>query len=178
MHKSRRIVVMALFIAITMIGGLLYYYGTSNPLLVRNTLISPDILEKSASHLGRHKVEFTQVEMEGRKWRHFAIPYESYAAFYHMVAGLKNIAEITDDLVQQFETTTPSTLTIVVWTQESSDPLLIEKLFQRVEFIDRGDLFRVLMKQEQGEAEEWVYFKYSGICDKVVTLFTPQRDVR
>lgn len=172
----------AVFVAFLVVVGVVYYFGSSGTYLLRNILVSPETLEKvsfkdydpQTGKQGRfvfNKIEFVRAGMQGREWGRFAVSKQSYAEFYRRVSSQRSIPMLTDEIVAQFEQIAPSTLTIFARMGENG-----ETIFQQVQFLDQGDLFRVQLRhpiERRSPRDEWIYFRYPGIYQEVVKLFAP-----
>ncbi len=171
----------AVFLAFLIVVGLVYYFGSSGTYLLRDVLISPDALKRISfsdydqetgerSPFVFNKIEFIRAESRGREWGRYAVSKESYEEFYNLVSHERSIPQVSDQMIEQFETIVPSTLTIFVQARDNKGTRENGFIFQRVEFLDREDVFRVQMRDSQGS---WIYFSYPGIYNKVVELFAP-----
>ncbi|NGX60842.1 MAG: hypothetical protein K940chlam9_00314 [Chlamydiae bacterium] len=172
----------SVFVGFVAVVGLLYYFGSSGTYLLRNVLISPDAIEKvpfqnKDSPFVLNKIEFETVDMQGRQWGRYAVGLESYRAFYEMVENERSVAQLTDEMLNQFQTISPSTLTIFVQSRDTTRFQGDGWVFQQVEFLDNSDLFRVYYQRGvDGEGlphEEWIYFFSPGILREVTELFAP-----
>lgn len=137
----------AVVVAALVVVGLIFYFGASGTFKASELLISPDKLADL-----KYKIEFVQVDANGKGWGRHAVSLESYKMFYDEIASLRSIPELNDEVVNQFRLITPSTLTITA-PQDS--------LFLQVQF--QGSLFRI----SHGE-EQWVYFEKNGIYQQLV----------
>ncbi|MCH9628042.1 MAG: hypothetical protein S4CHLAM2_16920 [Chlamydiales bacterium] len=162
------------FVAFLVIAALLYFYGSSGTYLVRSILISPDALEhisfgseEGSSRFVFNKIEFVRAESLGKGWGRYAVSKQSYAAFYKLIAGERSLPHLSDEMIRGFETVAPSTLTIFVQPRDTGKN---DALFQEVEFLDREDVFRIKMRDEE---ETWVYFRYPEIYNRAIELFAP-----
>lgn len=173
----------AVIVAFLVVAWIVYYYGSSGTYLLRNVLISPKSLE-SISFAGPdvkgqsfifNKIEFVQAEAHGQGWARYSVSKESYTEFYHSVANERSLPLISDELIRQFETLPLSTLTIFVQALDNQGKAHQEvSLFQEVDFLNDGDYFRVLLRDE---AETWVYFRAEGIYNKITQLFASRQNV-
>ena len=158
--------------AFLVVTALVYYFGSSGTYLLRTILISPEVLEKvsftrSDSKFVFNKIEFVRAHSQGKGWGRFGVSVQSYAEFYKKVANERSLPVLTDEMLQQFKWITPSTLTISVRARDA------EAIFQQVQFLDQGDIFRVQLHRDR-QQEEWVYFSYPGIYKIVTELFSPE----
>lgn len=171
----------AVFVAFVAVVGLVYYFGSSGTYLLRDILISPDAIQRISftdynPETGErapfifNKIEFIRAESRGREWGRYAVSKQSYEEFYNIVSYERSIPRISDATVEQFEIIVPSTLTIFVQARDNKGTQENGFIFQRVEFLDNEDVFRVQMRDDQGT---WVYFSYPGIYNKIVELFAP-----
>jgi hypothetical protein len=171
----------AVFVAFVAVVGLVYYFGSSGTYLLRDILISPDAIQRISftdynPETGErapfifNKIEFIRAESRGREWGRYAVSKQSYEEFYNIVSYERSIPRISDAMVEQFEIIVPSTLTIFVQARDNKGTQETGFIFQKVEFLDNEDVFRVQMRDSQGT---WVYFSYPGIYNKIVELFAP-----
>ncbi len=160
----------AIFVAFLAVTAFLYFAGASGTSRLSQILVSPDAIEKSTFTTQNegyifNKIEFELVDSGGKGWGRYAVSPESYEAFYERVSSLRSLAQIEDLLVKQFDQTPLTTLTIFVQGESRE-----ARLFQRVEFLSSGDLFRVELKLPR---IGWAYFRSPGIYEEVVELFAP-----
>ncbi len=162
------------FVAFLIVAALVYFYGSSGTHRVRSILISPDALEKisfgnkeGSSRFVFNKIEFVRADSHGKGWGRYAVSQQSYASFYKLVAGERSLPHISDEMIRQFDTIAPSTLTIFVQPRDNDQH---QAFFQEVEFLDQEDVFRVKI---QGEGDTWVYFRSPGIYNRAIELFAP-----
>ena len=172
-------------VAFIVVIGLVYYFGSSGTYLLRNVLVSPEALERISfeTNTGRqqrfvfNKIEFTLADASGKGWGRYAVSKRAYADFYDDVEDLRSLPQLTDEIIAQFRTIAPSTLVIFVQAKDNMGSGKDGVMFQRIEFIDQGDIFRLQLRHEQYEEgaqkEEWVYFRAPGIYQRVVNLFAP-----
>ncbi|MCH9625864.1 MAG: hypothetical protein S4CHLAM123_10480 [Chlamydiales bacterium] len=189
-NEVRNLILMlssAIFIAFVVVVGFIYYLGSSGTYILSNILVSPETLERVSfsdydSQTGKqarfvfNKIEFVRADMQGKDWGRFAVSPQSYAAFYKQVSSLRSLPKVTDEMVNQFDLIIPSTLTILAQARDNEGPSQGTMIFQQVEFIDGGDLFRLRLHSrgdlDRGK-EEWIYFRSRGIYKKVIELFAP-----
>jgi hypothetical protein len=171
----------AVFIAFIAVVALVYYFGSSGTHLLRDILISPDALKQISftdydsdsgdrSSFIFNKIEFTRAESSGKEWGRYGVSKQSYEEFYNLVSHERSIPKISDMMIEQFNQIVPSTLTIFVQARDNKGTRENGFIFQRIEFLDNEDVFRVQMRDSQ---ESWVYFSYPGIYNKVIELFAP-----
>ena len=167
----------ASFIAFLAVVGLVYYFGTSGTYLLRDILVSPETLEQNSlthpeGNFAFNKIVFVRSEKHGQRWEHFAVSPQVYKNFYKLMYSERSVPVITDTMVNQFNSIAPSTLMIFVQEEIVGE----EKIFQQVQFIDNGELFRVQFRPFQHTEmprETWIYFRYPGIYEQVIALFAP-----
>ncbi len=153
----------AVFIAFIAVVGFVYFAGPSSSCTLRNTLVSPPT--EDGGPFVVNKVEF-----QGKRWGRVTLSQEKYGEFYRIVSKLKSIPEPSSELARQFELTTPSTLTITIQARENKRLVQDSVYFQRVEFLDQEDVFRVQLQDGKGS---WAYFRFPGVYKTVVGLFAP-----
>ncbi len=188
-HEVRNLILMfgsGILAAFLVIILFVYYFGSSGTYLLQNILISPAALEgvsfSDRDHPSKkarfvfNKIEFVRAQSSGREWGRYAVSPESYAVFYKKVDKERSIPLITDEIIQQFEWIVPSTLTIFVSAPDNLGSASKSTIFQRIEFLDQDDVFRVQHASDRRDGaskQEWVYFRYPGIYNIILELFAP-----
>lgn len=180
----------ATFIAFLVVVGLVYYFSASGTYLLRDILVSPQTLEKNTfsdynpqTHRpGKFiysKMEFVQSDKHGKGWERYLITLKQYARFHELVNNERSVPVVTKGMLDQFQTITPSILTIFVQGGGGEELSSNGKIFQQVQFLEGNDIFRVQFHplQKTGSTqEEWLYFRYPGIYEQAVEIFVPKKE--
>lgn len=163
---------------------LIYNYGPSGRYLVRNVLLSPDLLTTlayndtnsktgSSSRFVFDGIEYSFYDSKEKQMKYLQIDLELYRQFYNLVDGDKSILEIPHEILAAFTQEEMPSLVIKVRT-ESHAPWQDEtKEFQKVNFVAEGDHYRIKLHEERS-AEMWVYFQHADIYHSTLKLFVPQ----
>jgi hypothetical protein len=172
------------FVAFLGVIALVYYFGSSGTYPLREILVPPETIEKSswADQSPKERfipncIEFIRPSKEGGE--RFAVTAHAYRAFYKLVYSERSLPVITDTMVNQFTIATPSTLTVYVFSEKKRESAERGKFLQQVQFIHGGELFRVQLRPHpsiESPEERWIYFRYPGIYEQVVTLFTSSEE--
>ena len=173
----------AVGLAVIVVVVFVYYLGSPGTYRLSQVLISPQTLDeisfadisKKGGNFVFNKIEFVRAEASGRGWGRFAVSKESYREFYRLVDKERSILNLDNETVEQFNLVFPSTLTIYVTYKEKGRAQTEGMIFQEVQFLDQGDVFRILMRHKPADemVEEWVYFQRPGIYQEVLALFAP-----
>lgn len=161
---------------------MLYFYGPTGRYYLKNVLLSPETINqlsyedtktKKAGQIQFNfdKIEYTFWNSEKKEWKTVQVPLELYKQFYQSVQDESSILDVKEDVVNLFSKSNPSSLilsakTAINKTDLSKDP----KPFQRVQFVNAGDYFRVELR-EQNDVAGWAYFYHQNIYEKAGALF-------
>ncbi len=156
----------------------LYNYGSEGHYLLKNTLLSPEVLSQisldtkngqHASHAYLNKIEFSQQDIETKKRTTRAVNKKTYSKFYDMISSDKSLIDIPIDLMAAFNSMPVSSLVIMI---QDLNKNVLEKnqLFQEVQFLYKGDYYRLELRDSS--ATNWIYFYHPHIYDDALLLFT------
>lgn len=154
----------------------LYNYNPEKHYLLKNALVSPEVISQmSASGENQkskmtpstilEKIEFSYPNIEEKKRIALAVNKQTYSKFYQMIKDDKSALEISDAISAAFNEMPAASLTLMV-----SSPSQHNQLFQEVQFLYKGDYYRI--KLRQSETSDWVYFYHPHIYNDVYTLLT------
>ncbi|MFZ0564969.1 MAG: hypothetical protein WAM28_02090 [Chlamydiales bacterium] len=161
---------------------IVYYFGSSGTYLLRNILVDPNVVMEEASFKSKrtpfifNKIDFVHEQSEKGKKEQFSVSAKNYTHFYSKVAKAKSLPALTEETVKQFEWIPSSTLILFVRSRDHLELNEEETVFQQIQFLDQGDIFRVQLPKNcnnDSHEEEWVYFSYPGIYKEVMELFAP-----
>lgn len=159
---------------------LVYNYGPSGKYIVRNALISPDLVtilsyNDTNVHTGGmsrfvyNGLEFSYYDSKAKQQKIIQLDPDQYNKLYQSIISDSSILEAPSDVTALFSKD-PAALAIKVRT-ESHAPWQDEtKDFQRVEFVN--DFYRIKLHEEKS-ADQWVYFKHPGIYQEVLNIISP-----
>lgn len=175
----------AICLAFVVVLVMVYYFGASGTRALNEVLVSPQTLkvmdlegEEARGSSAYQILEFERGETQGRGWGKYAVSLRAYKEFYNFIATERSLSQVTDEMVQQFDRTSPSTLTILIQSKKEKATQKGFSVYQQVQFLNGGDLFRI-ETYDPGEGEtsqpEWVYFRRPGIYQKVLELFVPSQ---
>lgn len=180
-RKLLAIMISAMLAAILLAVGMLYRYNPSGIYLAKNVLLAPESLPSlrysegnqrlgTASRFAFSNIEFMYFDVKRGKWEKKAIEAELYSRFYEMIADRQSLGEVSQDIINLFNTGRHSLLTINVQQGSvGSDKDSVK--FLQASFAPEGDYFRILLRSH-GTKDHWVYFHYPGIYQNVLNLFT------
>ncbi len=163
-------VVVALLFSIFMIN----FYGTTGQYTVKNILLSPEMTTKlnyldgtSGGKFTFDRITLRYFDDNDNEWRSAEVSTKEYRSIFEELGNLTSIVEPTQEVVGVFNTPKPATLTIYVKNDKTS------KIFQEVVFVNEGDLFRVLLIEDQPK-NQWAYFFHRKVYDHVVHIVAPE----
>ncbi len=164
------------------VAALVYYYGPTGEYLVRNILLSPEVISDlsykdvdqetgSSMRYMFDAVDFEYVDARDGKWQIRLIPMKAYADFFNMVSAEKSLSVVTPETEALFGNFGMATLSLKVKPKAARAALQGEgRVFQEVHFANGSDFFRVELHNE-GPETQWAYFRYEGIYDAVIKQF-------
>jgi len=82
-----------------------------------------------------------------------------------VISGDSSVMEVSDEIQGLFHLKTPATLALVV-RSETGDGA---KAFQEVQFVNRGNYYRVLLREES-KKQNWAYFYHPDIFNQVLQV--------
>lgn len=165
---------------------MLYSYGPEGHYLLKNALLSPDVISqislpqknnKSGSQGIIDKIEFSNQDIETKKRTTIPIDKKTYTKFYNMIADDKSLLDIPADLTAGFNQMPASSL--IVRVHDTSKATSLENLtnesqiFQEIQFMYKGDYYRLHLREATGS--NWIYFYHPHIYEDTLTLFTSSK---
>lgn len=139
----------------------------------KNTVIAPDVLQtlKIADHHSPFKILFDKIEFTffDNQSKTINVDTDAYTKFYLLISSDDSM----DEKNAPFEQFDKQTAHITVYTKpEKVVKGGVESYpFQRIEFSDAGDHYRVQLIGDSNSI--WAYFKHKGILEKTKKLFIP-----
>jgi hypothetical protein len=137
-------------------------YGPSGNYLLKNVLLSPQVAETlKGNPVILERLEYSHWDAVKKQWRTQSISFEQYQAFYELVNGDQSLI-VTPEILDAFYRTHPSSLNLFV--RSETDPHSRSKPFQRVQFADNSEHFRVELHMDvKDESEKWAYFYHPNL---------------
>lgn len=145
-------------------------------------MLSPEVISqmsrdanKTAGYPARvflNKIEFSYQDAETKKRSVHSIDGKIYSKFYSLISGDKSITDIPINLASSFNEMPASSLVITIQDMNKNNPNKVD-LFQEVQFLYKGDYYRVELRESSGA--NWIYFYHPQIYDKVLHLFTSEQ---
>jgi hypothetical protein len=188
-YKQIRNLIIVLLLGISSAGILtgffLYYYGPSGTYLLKNVMVSPDMIngpsfdDRNPATGKVTKFVFSQIvfsywDQGQRKWHRSFVSVDDYRLFYDKFADMKSL-EADTAAVSTFLSSPPAKLTLHARLSDK-DANKTEKAFQEVQFSYEGNLFRVEL-HTQATGHEWAYFYHPHIYQEVLSLFENFREI-
>lgn len=161
-----------IFFALSVAALMINHYETSKTYQLKNVLLSPESTETLLSKFViSTPFDYSEWNPFTKTWKQFEVNLPAYTKFYSLVLEDTSIEPVSEDDLEPFNRTNPSTLTL--FFQNKSEPDLKVKEFQRVQFIKNGDYYRVELHMEAADGRSnWVYFYHPSIEKNVESLFT------
>lgn len=152
------------------------YYGPSGRYQTKNVLLEPGIIEGLTfqdlnpdtgkfSQYSMDRIELLYFEDVGNQWIRKALTLDTYRQIYEVISGDSSVMEVSDEIQGLFHLKTPATLSLVV-RSETGDGA---KAFQEVQFVNRGNYYRVLLREES-KKQNWAYFYHPDIFNQVLQV--------
>lgn len=160
---------------------MIVYYGPSGSYLVRNALLSPDLIQNltynetlskngASSTYVFDKIEFSYFDETEKKWIKLIVPIELYRSFYQRIESEKSLLDMPDDVVNETFKNTPASLSLIVHAQNNS---VMTQTFQEVQFPKNGDYYRITLREQTSKPSgSWIYYYHPGIYKEALQLFT------
>lgn len=149
---------------------LLYNYSPEGHYLIKNALLSPDVIaqisldkKKGKQEAVFDKIEYSYQDIETKKRTAVPIDKATYAKFYNMISNDKSLLDIPADIAAAFNQMPVSSLTIHDNAQQI-------QIFQEVQFLYKGDYYRLQLRESA--ASNWIYFYHPHIYEDAFNLFT------
>lgn len=166
--------------AILLTFFMLYNYGPEGHYLLKNALLSPDVisqisLDEKNGKTGTvtqaifDKIEFSYQDVETKKRTTVPVDKKTYGKFYSMIAEDKSLLDIPADTTAAFNQMPASSLILMIHGKDKTT-LNQNQVFQEVQFLYKGDYYRLRLRESTGT--NWIYFYHPHIYDEAFTLFT------
>lgn len=159
---------------------MLYSYGPEGHYLLKNALLSPDVLSQLSLHeknskLGSplqgviDKIEFSNQDVETKKRTSLPVDQKTYAKFYNMIVDDKSLLDIPAEITAGFNQMPASSLVVMIHenNKTANNP---NQVFQEIQFLYKGDYYRLQLRESS--ESNWIYFYHPHIYDDTLTLFT------
>lgn len=156
----------------------LYNYNPVGYYYLKNTLISPEVIstltkgDTSNSKVFFEKIEYTHQDFESKKRIVRPVNREVYTRFYQTISEDKSMSQVPEDVKAAFNELPLSTLTITL--DGENGQRMGEKILQELEFLYKGDYYRVQLRESKNRAE-WIYFYHPHIYNDSYNLFTESK---
>lgn len=158
----------------------LYNYGPMGHYVLKNALLSPEVIttlsssekdSKTTSKLLFDKIEYSYQDYDTKKRNIVPVNRENYANFYRLVSEDKSLTEIPADVITSFNQLPIASLNVVLQSEKRSPINSDAKIFQEVQFLYKGDYYRIQLRESKDQAE-WIYFHHPHIYNDTLDLFT------
>lgn len=154
-------------------------YGPSGRYLVKNVLLSPDLVSTLAYTDNNRKtggssryvfdgIEFTYHTPAENKLQTLYIDPHTYEKFYRMISSDKSLAEVPP----QFNQSKTAALLIKARTESHAEWQDETKIFQEVRFFPDQDYYQIQLR-DHAMADPWVYYYHPQIYQKALNIFIP-----
>lgn len=158
---------------------MLYRYGPEGHYLLKNALLSPQVLSQIShneknlkSNLGAmilEKIEFSYQDFDTKKKTVIPVSKDKYAQFYHQIAEDKSIYDVPQEIITAFNQMPASSLMILVQGHQKNASAQ-NPIFQEVQFLFKGDYYRLQLREASGT--NWIYFYHPRVYDDAIRFFT------
>lgn len=163
--------------AILLTFFLLYNYGPEGHYLLKNALLSPDVISQmsdvkdnqSASRTVFDKIEFSYQDIETKKRTVIPVDKKTYSKFYSMISKDKSLLDVPVDITAAFNEMPASFLVITTESFNKNDSHK-SQIFQEVQLLYKGDYYRLQLREST--STNWIYFYHPHIYDNAFLLFT------
>ncbi|MBA3957758.1 MAG: hypothetical protein H0X51_05115 [Parachlamydiaceae bacterium] len=164
-------------------GVLLYQYGPSGRYMVRNALLSPDLLTTLSYNdtniktggLSRFVYDgmvLSLPDSKSKQTREIQIDPAHYQLLYQQISSDTSLGTVPDSISTLFSKETPATLTIKVRTESHAEWQDESKAFQKLQFATEGNFYRIELHEEKSP-DQWIYFNHPDIYQKALKVFIP-----
>lgn len=164
-------------------GLLLYAYGPSGRYLVKQALLSPDLMTSLNFNDSNHKtggmsrfvfdgIELSLYDSQTKKMQNKPISLDGYKKFYELVANEKSLKSPPEEVESSFRKMPIASLLINIRTDSHAAWQDETKIFQEINFLVEGDYFRIELREEQNSGGNWAYYYYPGIYQKALNLLS------
>ncbi len=170
-------IILVLVLAVASAVGLCLYmitaYGPTGRYLVSSTLLDPAVAQQidyydptvgkrgMAARFVLSGYEFSYFDPAKKSMKKVQVDQKDYEELYALISADKSLEEVPQAMVAAFNRPDVAVLRIMIRSGTQ------EKVFQEVQFAPSGDLFRILLHQEN-TAIQWVYFSHPAIFETVM----------
>lgn len=165
-----------IFVGLLVCLFFLYYYGPSGQYSVKNSLLSPAVLENltfndidpktgKVERFNFSGIEFSYLDASQKQMKRVQITPEQYRNFYNVIADDVSLKEISLQVEEQFSKMGSASLVLRMKTNGSSE----DKIFQQLNIVTNGDYYRIeLRDMTSGNKSSWIYFHHQNIYQKAL----------
>lgn len=154
---------------------MLYKYNPTGHYFAGNILLAPKVVKElriperkstkeSMSYTVYDSIEISYFDKKTNKQIKIDLPLSEYEKFYDNISGDENISDVTEDIETLFQSSSKSDLSIYIHPEGAPSD---RRLFERVEFTDGGDYYRIQLRDEK----RWIYFKHPYIYEDIKRYF-------
>jgi hypothetical protein len=162
---------------------MVYNYGPTGSYVLRNTLLSPDLVNKLSYNDNNPKtggtslfvfddIRFSFYDPKTKDKKVMQISPDDYTKFYQLVMNDKSSLTPPEDVQASFHRNKFAVLSINVHTESKASWQYATKAFQQVEVLPEGDYYRVEL-HEANNSDIWAYYYHPDIYQKTLNLFIP-----
>lgn len=159
---------------ILMTGFFLWHYDASTHYRLSEVLLEPTLLQglnyKDAQKETSRYV-FDHIELKRPGGQREPINLAHYGAFYQLLEGDQSILPTANEM-DAFRQERLLSLLIYVRMASASEKRVGPKLFQLVEWVPEGDLYRVEL-HEQNPGGNWAYFRHPDVSQLAMETLLP-----
>ena len=160
----------------------LYNYGPTGTVVIKDVLLSPDILaglnfndtNKKTGGMSRFifdKIQFEYDDLQNGTREKKIVSNDAYRAFYEKIKSNKSLLDLNDEIKNAFNKGRNANLKIYVRTTSSTPLQFLEKVFQEIEFSKNDNYFRVQLRESDSSGANFAYFSEDGIYKAASTIF-------
>lgn len=159
------------------------YYGPTGNYSTNQTLLEPDLIPVLSFNDSNNKtgaqsrfvfgeMTFSYFDVVDQSQKTVAVTIDQYREFYQTVQSEKSIVDVPSDIEGLFMQGNPSRLELSVRTESDAAWQKDVKIFQRIEFANEGNFFRVQLREERDPStSEWAYYYHPTIKQQVFNQF-------
>lgn len=142
-------------------------YGPTGQYIAGNIVLQPSLVSKVTfqdkdSRYSFDRIEWMHFDNAENRWTSSKIDDDTYGKIYQLIKNDKSIIKVTPETQNLFYTSTPSIVTIVVHNENRENT----KVFQEIQFVEHGDFFRVLLKDDN-PTQNWIYFFHPKVSEQI-----------
>ncbi len=175
------VIVLGVISAFVVTYFFIHQFGATGRYQVKNALLSPATIpdlnyndyNPKTSAFDRYvfmQVEFEYFSPEQNQWVRQKLDLDTYAKIYQLIEKDQSVDPVTEEQTSQYSVQ-PARLVISVKTESDAKWQEDVKVFQTVEFAQKGNGYRVGL-HEDNPGVQWAYFEHPGIYQKILELLT------